>query len=231
VDVALPLLYAVVLAAAWASAEAPGGPPRRAAGRRPWATPLALVLVGVPSLVQLTVAPDLLGALGRAPGELADGHWWRLVTSLVVQDGGWPGTLFNLAELAVLGLTAERTLGAVRWSAVWLAAGVGAQFWGLLVQPHGGGNSVATFGLAAALAALALVRGVGVSRLLGSLSLVAALVLVVLRDVHSGASVLGAVAGLVVMAADRRGAGVVAPVGGRPEGARPSARGQGAAET
>jgi rhomboid protease GluP len=137
-------LYAVVLAGGWAAGQLLRPPERRA-----WATLAALVVVGVPSLVQLTVAPGLLTALERHPHELADGQVWRLATSLVVQDGGWPGAVFNLVELLVVGVVAERVWGSLRWTVIWLVSGTGAQFWGLVVQPHGGGNSVATFGLAA----------------------------------------------------------------------------------
>ncbi|WP_158550725.1 rhomboid family intramembrane serine protease [Geodermatophilus sp. TF02-6] len=191
-------LYAVVLWTGWAAAWAPGAPARPGAGRPPWATLAALLVVGVPSLLQLTVAPGLLGALQRTPTELADGQLWRLVTSLVVQDGGWPGAVFNLAALAVVGATAEQVWGPRRWLVVWAGAGVGAQLWGLLVQPTGAGNSVATFGLAASVSVLALRRGRGVSRLCGSASLLAGLALLVMGDVHGGAVVLGALAGLLL---------------------------------
>jgi rhomboid protease GluP len=189
--------YVLVLAAGWASGELltrDGG----TRSRRPRATAAALLLVGIPSLVQLLAAPGLLDALARQPGELADGEPWRLVTALVVQDGGWAGTTFNLLALAVVGAVAERVWGPARWWGVWLLAGVGAQFWGLIVQPRGGGNSVATFGLAASLAAATVVRGTGQARLAGAAGLLAGLVLVGLRDVHGGAVVLGAVAGLVL---------------------------------
>jgi membrane associated rhomboid family serine protease len=194
----LAALYAVVLGAGWASAQAPGMPGRRLGAPRPWATPAALLVVGVTSVVQLTVAPGLLAGLRRTPGELRDGQPWRLVTSLVVQDGGWPGTVFNLVELAVVGLAAERLWGSRNWWWIWLTAGVGAQFWGLLVQPRGGGNSVATFGLAASLAVRALLVGSGPARLCGGACLLAGLVLLVVGDVHGGATVLGAAAGLVL---------------------------------
>jgi membrane associated rhomboid family serine protease len=190
-DALLAVLYVAVLGVGWASGGLLGTddgiPPRR-----PWATVAALVLVGVPSVVQLVVAPGLLDALGRRPAELGDGQPWRLVTSLVVQDGGWAGTAFNLGALAVVGAVAERYWGPARWWAVWLVAGIGAQFWGLVVQPYGGGNSVATFGLAASLALAALLRGTGRARVAGAVTLLGGLALLALRDVHGGAVVLGA---------------------------------------
>jgi rhomboid protease GluP len=193
-DGLLAALYAVVLAAGWAAGQL-----LRPPERKPWATLVALVVVGVPSLVQLTAAPGLLHALERRPDELADGKLWRLVTSLVVQDGGWPGAVFNLVGLLVVGVVAERVWGPLRWTVIWLVAGVGAQFWGLVVQPRGGGNSVATFGLAASLAVRAVLRGDGRARLAGAVSLLAGVVLLVVGDVHGGAVVLGAAVALVFL--------------------------------
>src|SRR3954452_22169870 len=74
---ALPVLYGLVVATGWASVQAPGAPPPRSTGR-PWATVVALILVGIPSLIQLTAAPGLQAALARRPGELSDGQFWRL---------------------------------------------------------------------------------------------------------------------------------------------------------
>ncbi len=193
---ALAVVYLVVLFSA-VIAAGPAEPPRGAA-RRPVATAIALVVVAVPSLVQLTVAPGLLGALERDRGAVADGEVWRLVTSLVVQDGGWAGTAFNLAALAVVGAVAERAWGWRRWLVVALAAGVGAQLWGLVVQPVGGGTSVAVFGLAASLAVRSLRGGTGRERLAGLVSLVAAAVLLVIGDLHGGAAAIGAVCALLL---------------------------------
>jgi hypothetical protein len=48
---------------------------------------------------------------------------WRLVTSLLVQDGGWVGAGFNIAGFVVIGALAERLLGAPRWVVVAGASG------------------------------------------------------------------------------------------------------------
>jgi rhomboid protease GluP len=203
---ALPVLYGLVVATGWASVQAPGAPPPRSTGR-PWATVVALILVGIPSLIQLTAAPGLQAALARRPGELSDGQFWRLGTSLTVQDGGWPGTVFNLLYLALLGAAAERMWGHARAIVIWLVAGLGAQFWALVVQPHGAGNSVANFGLAASLAVLTLVRGRAPARWLAVVCLVAGLVLLAAHDVHGGAAVLGALTALLLLrGADTAGA-------------------------
>ncbi|SCG61970.1 rhomboid family intramembrane serine protease [Micromonospora humi] len=172
--------------------------------RVPVATVAALVVVGVPTLLQLTVAPALLGQLGRDRAAIGDGQVWRLVTSLVVQDGGVAGSVFNLAALAVVGVVAERVWGAGRWAVVALASGVLAQVWGLVVQPVGAGNSVAVFGLAASVAVVAVRSGDRVGRLLGVASLLVAVALLVAGDIHGGAAVVGAAVGTVLTATDRR---------------------------
>ncbi|WP_176308675.1 rhomboid family intramembrane serine protease [Micromonospora sp. NBS 11-29] len=181
------------------------------AGRRPYprwrvprATVAALVVVGVPTLLQLSMCPTLLGLLERDRAALGDGQAWRLVTALVVQDGGVPGAVFNLAALAVVGLVAERVWGAWRWAVVAVVAGVVAQLWGLVVQPVGAGNSVAVFGLAASVAVVALRSGDRATRLAGAGVLLVAAGLLVAGDLHGGAAAVGAAAGFVLAATDRR---------------------------
>lgn len=155
--------------------------------------------MAVPSLLQLTVAPRLLGALRRDRTAIEAGQWWRLVTSLVVQDGGWSGAVFNLMALLVIGLAAERIWGTRRWLMIGLTTGIGAQFWGLVVQPVGAGNSLMTFGLAASMAVAVLrAPAAPARRILAALSLLVGLALLLASDVHGGAVALGAVLGVVV---------------------------------
>jgi membrane associated rhomboid family serine protease len=170
--------------------------------RPPLATCCALLVIGTMSLLQLTAFPALLAALQRDPTGLAHGQLWRLGTSLTVQDGGWPGTVFNLTILAVVGVTAESLWSRPRWWLIALTAGIGAQFWGLVVQPSGAGNSVLVFGLAASLHVLALRYGAKPSRVLAVLGLGTAVALLVGRDVHGGAALIGAVVSAVLL---RRG--------------------------
>ncbi|HEU0181212.1 MAG TPA: hypothetical protein VFR16_03400, partial [Agromyces mariniharenae] len=83
-------------------------------GRRPVpvATIVALVVVGVPTLLQFTVVPSLLDALERDRERIFDGEVWRLVTPIVVQDSGATGTITNLLSLALIGVVAEWIWGA-----------------------------------------------------------------------------------------------------------------------
>ncbi len=54
------------------------------------------------------IVPAVEVALRRDRTAIDHGQVWRLVTALVVQDGGVAGTVFNLAGLAAVGVLAER---------------------------------------------------------------------------------------------------------------------------
>jgi rhomboid protease GluP len=190
----LAALYAVVLTTSFLASRM--GPPARRPRRWPWATTVAVLVVGIPTLAQFTVAPWLLGSLQRDWALIGRGQVWRLVTALVVQDGGLVGTIFNLVALVVIGVVAEQAWGGKRWTVIALAAGLGSQFWGKIVQPIGAGNSVVVFGLAASVAVLAVVQGIGVQRLVGLISLGGAAVLLIIGDIHGGAATIGALVGL-----------------------------------
>lgn len=190
----LAALYAVVLGTAFAASRVrPLSTPFR--GRWPWATTIAMIIVGLPTLAQFTVAPALLENLERNWTLIARGQVWRLITSLVVQDGGLAGTIFNLVALAMIGFAAEQVWGSIRWTAIALGGALGGEFWGKIVQPIGAGNSVAVFSLAASLAVAAVLRGAGLPRLLGVISLAGAAVLLIIGDIHGGAATIGAILG------------------------------------
>jgi hypothetical protein len=173
----LAALYALVLTTSFLASRM--GPPVRRPRHWPWATTVALLVVGIPTLAQFTVAPWLLGSLQRDWTLIGRGQVWRLVTALVVQDGGLVGTVFNLVALVVIGVVAEQVWSCKRWTVI-------------VVQPMGAGNSVVVFGLAASVAVLAVVRRAGVQRLVGLISLAGAAVLLV----HGGAATIGALVGL-----------------------------------
>ena len=198
------LLLVVLLAAVAAEARSRGA--RRHSGF-PRFTVAALVIVGVPSLLQLTVAPQLLGLLQRDAGRISQGEVWRLGTALVVQDGGVPGTVFNLVSLLVVGLVVERRWGAQRAAVIALVGGVAGELWGLVVQPVGAGNSVAVFALAASVAVAAVAQRDLLGRVLGLVSLAAAVALLVMRDIHGGAALAGAVVGVLMLATGAGGRG------------------------
>lgn len=187
--------YLVVLVAAvWAVAGAEASRSRQRLG----VVAFAVGVIGVPSLLQLTVLPGLLGHLQRDRDQILAGQVWRLVTALAVQDGGWPGTVFNLVFLLVLGVAASRVWNGWQWLLVALASGIGAELWGLHVQPVGAGNSVVNFGLAGSQAVVAVRGGTRVARAQAAVSLLGALVLLVIGDIHGGAAAVGAAVGVLL---------------------------------
>ncbi|GAA3347831.1 hypothetical protein GCM10020358_64100 [Amorphoplanes nipponensis] len=69
--------------------------------------------------VAQAVQPALVGALQRDP----DGGWWRCLTAVLVQSGGWFQLLFNFAALLVVAPVAARTLGNAWTLTVYVVAG------------------------------------------------------------------------------------------------------------
>jgi rhomboid protease GluP len=206
----LAALYAVVLTTAFAASRVrPLSTPRQT--RWPWATTIAMIIVGIPTVAQFTVAPWLLEDLERNWTLVAQGQVWRLLTSLVVQDGGAAGAIFNLVALAMIGFAAEQVWGAIRWAIIALTGALGRELWGKIVQPIGAGNSVAVFSLAASIAVVAVLRAAGLQRLLGIISLAGAAVLLIIGDIHGGAATIGGVLGAAL-----------APAKGSPQGSSDS---------
>jgi membrane associated rhomboid family serine protease len=114
--------------------------------RVPWLTLSVTLVTAVVNACQAWV-PGLLQRLERTPAVL-HGEPWRVLTSLLVQDGGVLGAASNLCGLAVLGLAAERAVPRPHWLVGYLGAGLAGELAGLGWQPVGGGNSVAVCGLA-----------------------------------------------------------------------------------
>ena len=65
-----------------------------------------MIIVGLPTLAQFTVAPGMMQDVERNWTLIGQGQVWRLLTSLVVQDGGLIGAVFNLVALALIGVAA-----------------------------------------------------------------------------------------------------------------------------
>jgi membrane associated rhomboid family serine protease len=130
-------------------------PPLRLPRRDAWFAYLTFSVAGVTAvsgLIGLAV-PSWEENLRRDPTLIADGQWYRLVTSLVVQDGGAFGLVFNVGTLLVLGILAERRLGRWRWLVLYLGGAAAGQAMGYLAGTVGAGNSIANLGLAGGLIA------------------------------------------------------------------------------
>jgi membrane associated rhomboid family serine protease len=160
----------------------------------PWAAAVLMGVMTAMAVVQ-TVAPGIMPHLERAP----HGPWWRVVTALLVQTSGWVQLAFNLAALAVVAPVAERRLGALWMSVVFLLSGVAAHVVSMAGwSVHGGGDSVGICGLVGALAtSYALSGWQRRLRLLSVLVLAAGGVLCLLENNHG----IGVLTGVVLGAA------------------------------
>jgi hypothetical protein len=198
------MLYVLVLACCVRSAGLVAADLSVREERRRRLGALALWLaVALPSLLQIAW-PVLLERWERDPDAIRQsGQWWRVLTAGFVQDGGLPGTAFNLIALAVIAFFAARTWGVARTWAVF-AAGVVA--FNLVVtfawHIQGAGNSAATFLLAASLIGFAATGDRSLPLLgLTALTLVDGAVLIALGDAHGVPVVAGPFVGALLGAA------------------------------
>lgn len=137
----------VAYLAGWAALRSTLTPLSRPRG---WAI-LIWCVVAVTSLVQLVWAPGLLEWGQRQSSAITAGQWWRLVTAIFLQDGGWPGTVFNLVMLAVTLWLVSAVWRGLPMVLVFLLGGVLANgLTHLTTGQTGAGNSMATMGLLAA---------------------------------------------------------------------------------
>jgi membrane associated rhomboid family serine protease len=167
--------------------------------RVPVATIAIAVVVSVVSVIGELNA-DVLSTLGRDLGRLQAGEWWRAITPLVVQDGGWPGLVFNVIALLAVGAVAESLFR--RWfvPVVFVLVGLLGELaaYTLFTGQGFAGNSVANLGLAGVLLVTSMFFPDWRTRLAGVLGIVAGLVLLVLGDLHSVGFLAGAAIGLTV---------------------------------
>ncbi len=188
------LLWLVVLGAAMG-----GGPAMRAGTFRP-RLPVATIAIAAVTLAFSAwgnLDPDVLDALRRYRDRLLDGEWWRIATPLVVQDGSWTGTVFNIVTLVVLGAIVESHFGWRTLLGVYLAAGLISEAVAYtLIRDQGfAGNSVAVMGLAGLLAVTWLRVPVTVARVAGAIAMVAGIGLLVTGNLHGAGFTVGVVVG------------------------------------
>jgi membrane associated rhomboid family serine protease len=103
--------------------------------------------------ISIFVLSLLLGsfalAFGMIPAAIAQGEWWRLLTSTLLH-GSILHLLFNMYALYWLGPQLERTLGHVRFAALYILSALGgsvASYWFSDLRTLSVGASGAIFGL------------------------------------------------------------------------------------
>ena len=100
-------------------------------------------------------------ALQRSP--VADGDWWRLITSGFLHYG-LLHLAFNMFSLYILGRTLEPAIGRLRFALIYFVSLLGGSFGALLVSPHAltAGASGAIFGLLGATIVVMRNRGIDI---------------------------------------------------------------------
>jgi membrane associated rhomboid family serine protease len=199
-------VFIIILTSATISAGVLALQHRGARLRLPLATLVVALVVAVVSTIG-EWSPGVLAALGRDLPALQSGEWWRAVTPLVVQDGGWPGLIFNLCALLAIGALAEALYP--RWvvPAVFVLTGLIGELAAYTVMQGQGfaGNSVANLGLAGVVLVAALRTPRVPARVAAVIGLLAGVALIVTWDLHSVGITVGAVLGVLL----RRTEGVV----------------------
>lgn len=105
----------------------------------------------------------LVALFERDGAAIADGQWWRILTSFLVQGSGWGQYVFNTLGLLVVGGAVERTRGTAWWLVTALTAQVVTSLVVLAWDPatQDSGSSLVVSGLVGVLAVTRFVRPVG----------------------------------------------------------------------
>jgi membrane associated rhomboid family serine protease len=130
----------------------------------------ALIAINVAVFVVGTLFAGSVFGLGESAGEgvlnagdVAEGDWWRLITSGFLHYGLYH-IILNMLALWVLGSQLEPALGRARFAIVYFGSLLGGSLGALLLSPNVNtvGASGAIFGLMGAAVAAHVVRGVSI---------------------------------------------------------------------
>lgn len=116
------------------SPQDPAQPPPPPQRRRTRPTPVTFALIGVSAVVLLVFGQGHAPAWGELYGPaVAQGEWWRLVTTLFTHANGLH-LFFNMSVVWTVGRVLEVLLGSVRFLLVTLVTGLGAGLFVLLLN-------------------------------------------------------------------------------------------------
>lgn len=133
----------------------------RALLRRYPATVVSAFVVTVAFALQWFL--PLVALFERDGAAIADGQWWRILTSFLVQGSGWGQYIFNTLGLLVIGGAVERTRGTVWWIVSALTAQIVTSLIVLAWDPltRDSGSSLVVSGLIGVLAVTRFVEPAG----------------------------------------------------------------------
>jgi membrane associated rhomboid family serine protease len=122
-----------------------------------------LAVVVVTAVFALQGALPLVALWERNGEAMADGQWWRILTSSLVQGSGWGQYVFNTVGLLVVGGAVERVRGTAWWLVTALTAQVVTSLIVLAWQPNDrdSGSSLVVSGLIGVLAMTRFVQPAG----------------------------------------------------------------------
>ena len=183
---------------------------RQSARRRgfPWLTPVLVVVIGVPSIGQYAGWPAAGDALRREPQlTLHHGEWWRVLTSLLAQDGGIWAAVYSLAVVAVVITLSTWIQGPWLTLAIFVFCSIVLNLLALGWNAVGGGTSFASDGTMLSVLVMGLVLAKDrVVMISAAIAIAGGILLVVLWDAHGVAILLGAAIGALHGLLRRRGA-------------------------
>jgi membrane associated rhomboid family serine protease len=160
-----------------------------------------------------TVDLAVFASAGPTRG-VANGEWWRLVTSGFIHYG-LVHIGFNMYAVWIIGRVLEPALGRWRYIGLYTVSLLGGSFGALLFSPFAatGGASGAVFGLAAAGTIALRQRGVPFNATWGPMLLINMVLSLSIKNIslggHLGGMVFGAIIGAVLMNPKRRGKSAV----------------------
>lgn len=142
--------------------------------------------------------PPLVHLLERSTMQIMSGQWWRLFTSLLVQDGGTSGTIFNILSLLACGTFAEQFWKRRQWIVIFILGGIIANYIALFWQPIGAGNSIANFSIIGSLIIFSYIKGKHLLiKILDSIAFFCTVILLMSQNIHGAAIMIGIFFGLL----------------------------------